>query len=108
MEILAWIMYGIACFIAIGWVYGIRHNTNSGEGVSMQTVNSTLLFLVSLGLVPILGISPFHIIWMFLVSLFLGSFSLAFPFSLLSIFGKILATVVCLGLHQRSDIGKEG
>ena len=102
MEIFAWIVYGIAAFMAIGWLPGIRFKTESGEGVTIQTVNTALLFFVALALVPILEISPFHIVWMFVSSFILGGLSLIFPFSLLSIFGNILGKLVCLGLDQEA------
>ncbi len=101
-TIISWILYAVASVFALSWVYGIRHNVNTGQGVTMQTVNTTFLFLVSLFIVPFLKISPFHIVWMFLASFILGAMSLIFPFSLISIFGNILASIVCIGLDKEA------
>jgi hypothetical protein len=102
MEIFAWAVYGFAAFMGVGWLPEIRSKTKSGIGITIQTVNTAFLFLVALALVPILEISPFHIVWMFIASFILGGLSIIFPFSLLSIFGNILGGILCIGLDQEA------
>jgi hypothetical protein len=100
MEIAGYIVYGIGIILAITWMIGIRTYTKSGQGVTMSTVNTTMLFIVSLVVVPILNLTPLHLLWMYPASFILGMLSLAFPFSLLSIPGNIVAFIACAGLNQ--------
>jgi hypothetical protein len=101
MEIVGYIVYGVGVVLAITWIIGIRTHSNSGQGVTMPTVNSTMLFIVSLVVVVAFELSPFHLLWMYPVSFVLGMLSLAFPLSLLSIPGNILAFIACIGLDQQ-------
>ena len=108
MEIVGYIVYGIGIVLAGSWLYGIRKLTNSGLGVQMATVNTTMLFIVSLVLMPILKLSPFHLLWMYPASIVIGMLTLAFPFSLLSIPCQYVAWVACIGLnHEKVAIRKE-
>jgi|GEM_PF-914991 len=100
MEIIGYVVYGIGVLLAVGWLIGIRTYTNSGQGVTMSTVNSTLLFIVSLALIPILQLNPLHLLWMYPAGFVLGTLSLVFPFSLLSILGNLVAWIACIGLNQ--------
>lgn len=100
MEIVGYIVYGIGLLLAITWLIGIRTYTKSGKGVTMSTVNTTMLFIVSLIVIPVLKISPLHLLWMYPVGIVLGMFSLSFPFSLLSIPGNVVALIACIGLDQ--------
>ena len=100
MEIVGYIVYGVAIVLAIVWLVGIRTYTKSGQGVTMPTVNTTMLFIVSLVVVLVLELSPLHLLWMYPASFVLGMLSLAFPFSLLSIPGNIVAFIACIGLNQ--------
>jgi hypothetical protein len=101
MQIIGYAVYGIAVFLAGTFFIGIRSNTARGAGVTRQTVNTTMLFTVSLVVVPLLSLSPFHLLWMFPISFVLGALSLAFPFSLLSIPGRGIFHIACIGLDQK-------
>ena len=68
------------------------------------TVNITMLFVVSLVVVPLLSLSPFHLLWMFIVSFVLGTLSLAFPFSLLSLPGRWFFILACIGLDREKAL----
>lgn len=100
MEIAGYIIYGVGVLLATVWLVGIRLHTNSGQGVTMSTVNITMLFIVSLVLVPIIKLEPLHLLWMYPSSFLIGTLSLMFPFSLLSIPGNLLAKIACVGLDQ--------
>jgi hypothetical protein len=54
--------------------------------------------------VLIFGFSPFHLLWMVPVGFVLGTLSLAFPLSLLSIPGRTFGAF-CIGLTQRQATG---
>lgn len=98
MEILEYITLGIGVILALGWLAGIRSYTLSGQNVTMQTVNTTMLFIVSLVVVVILNLPYFHLLWMYPTSFILGFMSMIFPFTLLSIFGNVIAFIACIGL----------
>ena len=106
MEILGIGVWIIGALITISWAYGIRTYVQSGQGVSQQTVNQTMLFAVSLLVVAIFSFSSFHLLWMFPAGFILGALSLAFPFSVLSIPGRIFGTICCIGLTRKGSIGK--
>ena len=99
MEILEYITYGIGVILALGWLAGIRSYTLSGQNVTIQTVNTAMLFIVSLIVVIIFKLPFFHLLWMYPVSIAFGLLSMIFPFSLLSIFGNIIGFIACLGLN---------
>ncbi len=100
MEIVGYSVYGLAVIVAFIWMVGIRNYTISGKGVVMSTVNTTMLFFVSLLAIPIFQLSPFHLFWMYPLSFLLGMMSLASPFSILSILGKFVFSIACFGLNR--------
>ena len=44
MEIIEFVLYGVAIFMTITWMVGIRTYTKQGTGVTIQTVNTAMLF----------------------------------------------------------------
>ena len=106
MEILEIIIFIIGVLLTLSWIYGIRTNIKRGDGVTKGTVNITMLFIISLILVPILKISSLHLLWMFPVSMLIGFLSQAlFPLSLLSIPSHIITVISCLGL-DKSEVAR--
>jgi hypothetical protein len=105
VQLVGILLWTAGAVITMSWGYGIRSYVRSGQGVSQLTVNQTMMFAISLIIVPIFGFSPFHLLWMFPVSLILGMLSLFFPFSLLSGPGKTFGTICCIGLTQRQATG---
>lgn len=97
IEIIILIAASIFTFV---WILGIRRFIVSGQGITRQTINTAMLFIVSIALVFILRFSSFNLLWMFPLSWVLGTFSLAFPFSLLWIFGRYFALIFVIGLSQ--------
>ena len=100
MQIIGYVLYAVGVLMAVAWLFGIRSYTARGVGVVRQTVNTAMLFIVSLVVVPALSLSPFHLLWMFPASFIFGMLSLAFPFSLLSVPGQAVFRVACIGLDQ--------
>lgn len=100
MAVISWVVYAVALFITVSSLAHIRYKTSTGEGVPITTINGTLLFVISLIVIPAWGFSPFHVLWVFPASYILGSMSLMLPFSILSILGRPLGFLVCLGLDQ--------
>ena len=100
MEILGWILWTIGLLVGLSWSYGIRTYVRRGQGVTQQTVNQTALILLAVIVVPLLGLSPFHLIWMLPAAFITGMLSLSFPFSLVSLIGRPFGNLCCLGLDQ--------
>ena len=97
-------IYVLCVLVTIGWIVGIRTYTLRGSPPTRQTVNATMLFVVSLALVPLLSLSPFHLLWMFPVSFVFGILSLAFPFSLVSLPGQWFFFLTCIGLDREQAL----
>src|SRR6185503_13383820 len=90
MQLVGVLLWFVGALITMFWACGIRSYVRTGQGVSQQTVNQTMMFGLSLVVVPIFGFSPFHLLWMFPVSFIVGTLSFALPFSLLSVLGSVI------------------
>lgn len=100
MEVLGWILWACGLLIGLSWSYGVRTYVRTGQGVQQATVNQTMLVLASVVAVPLLGFSPFHLLWLFPVTFIVGMLSLVFPFSLVSLFGRPFGQMCCVGLDR--------
>mgnify|MGYP006977278886 CR=1 FL=1 len=98
LKALGFLLWLLAIWLSVSWAYGVRRNTWTGFGVSMQTVNQSMLFALVTLVVAIWGFSPFHFVWLLPLAFIFGMLSLAFPFSLLSILGNVYGKLCCLGL----------
>ncbi len=85
MKIVGAILWVIIVWLVVSFAWGVRKNTWSGFGVTMQTVNQATLFAVQAAAVAIFGLNPLHFLWMIALAFILGAVSLVFPFSLLYI-----------------------
>ncbi len=59
-----------------------------------------MLFAASILAVASLRLPSLHVLWMFPASWLLGTLSLAFPISLLSVPGRLYGMLCCVGLDQ--------
>ena len=59
MQLVGVSLWFVGALITMFWAYGIRSYVRSGQGVSQQTVNQTMMFTLSLIIVLIFGFSPF-------------------------------------------------
>ncbi len=98
MIYLGWLIWLVGLVVAVGWAFGVRTTLRSGSGITQQTVNTTMLFFLSLIAVLSLQVTPYHLLWLFPLSWVVSTLSLAFPFSLLSIPGRLFRGVCCIGL----------
>ena len=98
VEILLWI---VGAVVTVSWAYGIRSYVRTGQGVTQQTLNQTMMFALALIIVPVFDLSPFQLLWMFPVGLVVGGLAFAgFPFSLLSAPGRVFRAICCIGLTE--------
>ncbi len=100
-------VYVVGVFIAGSWLLGIRTYASRGALPMKQTVNSTMLFVMALVLVPNIPISPLHLFWMFPIGWLAGTLSSSFPFSVLNIPGQLFFQLACVGL-DREQIARNG
>ena len=100
MEIFGWILWAAGLILGLSWAFGIRTHVRTGQGVHQATVNQTMLMLAAVVAVPLIGFSPFHLLWLFPVAFFVGM-PLAFPFSLVSLVGKPFGSLCCLWLNPQ-------
>ncbi len=64
-SIFEWIVFGVLCFVAIGWVFGCWTYYNQGKGISLATVNSTIIFFVLIGWsFHYSGMNKLHLLWL--------------------------------------------
>jgi len=83
MNIIAIIIYIFGVLFAILWGILMRHKAKTEQATEKIFEVFGLLMVVSLILVLILSLSPFHLLWMFPASFFLGFISLLFPLNFL-------------------------
>lgn len=100
MKIIGVILWIIVIWLAASFSWGVRKNVWSGFGVTMQTVNTAMLFSVQAIVVGVFGLNPLHFLWMIPLAFVLGSLSLLPPFSLLSLVGTVYARLCCIGLDR--------
>ncbi len=98
MEIFYWVLLVVGIYLTVSWSWGIRRFVRQGQGITQQTVNTTMLFAASIAGVVLFGFTSLHFIWMFPLAFLIGHWSLSFPFSLLSVPGRLWRELCCLGL----------
>lgn len=107
MQYVGYFIYGVGILITFGWIIGIRNYTKRGTPPTYQTINQTMLFLISLILIPSLSLSPMNLLWLFPSSWLLGALSLVMPLALLSIPGRLFANLVCIGIDwENADLNR--
>ena len=80
MELLEKVILAIAIVWTIWRIFDIRSKAINGEIIIPPFVASLLIFILFIVSIIILEVSPFHLLWLFPVSLLLGVLVLLFPF----------------------------
>ena len=101
LNILGIVLWVIAASVPVVWGWQIREWVKDGTGVTHMTVTQAMLFMVSVLVIPIFSLSPFHLLWMFPVSWLLGTLSKIFPFYFLWFPGFLFRHLCCLGLKRK-------
>ncbi len=104
MLYVGYLLWIIGALIAISFLINVRRLVKHGTGVTKQTMNTIMLFYVSLIIVIVVPISSFHLLWLFPASIIAGSFSISFPFSLLSIPGNLFSKICFIGIGDEETI----
>lgn len=92
--------YIICVLFAIVWGILIRQKAKAEQATEKIFEVFGLLMVVSLILIPVLSLSPFHLLWMFPVSFMFGPLSFIFPFRLLWPLASLYGSLWYIGLKS--------
>ncbi len=100
MYIIEYIILGLAILITVAWCLNIRAKVKSEQAREKTMELSGFLMTVSIVLVFLIPISPFHLLWMIPSSYFLGLMSFFTPLRLLWIFSSIYFSFWYIGISS--------
>jgi len=100
MRIIGIILWLIGVIYAIGWGIKIRHTAKNEQATESIFEVHVFLLAVSVILIPIFSLSPFHLLWMFLASFLLPFLSLYFPFRLLWPVASLYCSLWYIGIRN--------
>jgi tetratricopeptide (TPR) repeat protein len=104
MAILGYIVLGLSILITLGWCFNIRHKVKYQQAREKGMELQGFLMTVSIVLVFVLPLSPFHLLWMLPASFIVGLVSAATPLRILWIFSSIYFSFWYIGI---SNIGRK-
>ena len=93
MQIIGIILWVVGVLYALGWGFIIRRKAKNEQATEHMFELHALLLTVSVIIIPVLSLSPFHLLWMIPASFVLGLASVIFPLNLLwlpaSLYGSL-------------------
>jgi tetratricopeptide (TPR) repeat protein len=93
MQIIGIILWVIGVLYAVGWGFIIRRKAKNEQATERTFEVHALLLIVSATIIPVLSLSPFHLLWMIPASFVIGLASVIFPLNLLwlpaSLYGSL-------------------
>jgi tetratricopeptide (TPR) repeat protein len=104
MNIFCYIILGFCILLTLAWCIIIRDKVRKEQAREKTMELSGFLMTVSLVLIPLFHISPFHLLWMIPVSYFLGLFSALTPLKILWIFSSLYFSFWYIGI---SNVGRK-
>lgn len=93
MLTFGWIAYAIVALDFIKNLYELRIMINASIPVAPQLMNSLSFRLIGLILLPVFGVHPIHIIWIYLIVKLGLPFLHLFPFSIINPISAILYSI---------------
>ena len=100
MEIIGYIILGLGILITLAWCYNIRHKAKYEQATEKGMELQGFLMTVSIILVFVIPLSPFHLLWMLPASFILGLLSIGTPLKLLWIFSSIYFSFWYIGISN--------
>jgi len=97
MQIIGIIVWVLGIIWAIAQGFNIRQKTKHDQATEHTFEVHALLAAVSVIIIPVLSLSPFHLIWMLPASFVLGLASVIFPFNLLWLPASLYASLWYVG-----------
>ncbi len=101
MNTVANILYIICILIAVSWGFLMRSKAQKEQATEKIFEVHGFLMAVSLIIVPVFSLSPFHLLWMFPLSFLLGPLSMIFPFRLLWPLASFYGALWYIGLKPK-------
>lgn len=89
MEIIGYIIIGLSILITLGWCFNVRHKAKYEQATEKSMELQGFLMTISIILIFVIPLSPFHLLWMLPASFIVGLLSIATPLNLLWIFSSI-------------------
>ena len=97
-KIIGYIILGLRILITIAWCLRIREKAKSDQATEKSMELQGFLMTISVILVPLLHLSPFHLLWMLPTSFVLGLLSMTTPLKILWIFSSIYFALWYIGI----------
>lgn len=104
MDIIGYIILGLSILITLGWCLQIRGKAKNEQAVEKSMELQGFLMTVSLILIPLLHLSPFHLLWLLPASFILGFLSINTPLKILWFFSSIYFSFWYIGI---SNLGRK-
>ncbi|MDP2208038.1 MAG: tetratricopeptide repeat protein [Bacteroidota bacterium] len=104
MDIIGYIILGLSILITLGWCLQIRGKAKNEQATEKSMELQGFLMTVSVILIPLLHLSPFHLLWMLPASFILGLLSITTPLRILWIFSSIYFSLWYIGI---SNLGRK-
>jgi tetratricopeptide (TPR) repeat protein len=101
MKIIANVIWILSIIYTLGWCINVREKAKNEQAKEGTMEVHAFLLTVSVLLVPIFSISPFHLLWMIPASFIVGLLSLYFPFSILHIPASIYILFWYIGIRNK-------
>lgn len=100
MTITSYIILGLSILITLSWCFNVRHKVKYEQAREKGMELQGFLMTVSIVLVLVLPLSPFHLLWMLPASFILGLLSVATPLRILWIFSSIYFSFWYIGISN--------
>lgn len=100
MNIISYIILALSILITLGWTLKIREKAKNKQATEKAKELQAFLMTVSIVLIFVLHISPFHLLWMLPTSFFLGLLSMTTPLKFLWIFSSIYFSFWYIGINN--------
>lgn len=100
MNIIGYIILGLSILFTLGWCFDIRHKAKYEQAREKGKELQGFLMTVSIILVFVLHLSPFHLLWTLPASFILGLLSITSPLSVLWIFSSIYFSFWYIGISN--------
>lgn len=104
MVVIGNIIWGVSIFITLGWCLHIRQKSKNEQAREKALELQGFLMTVSVILIPVIPLSPFHLLWMIPASFIIGLLSMGTPLRLLWIFSSIYFSFWLIGI---SNVGRQ-
>ena len=104
MTVIGYIILGFSILFTLAWCFRVREKARSEQATEKGMELQGFLMTVSIVLVLLLHLSPFHLLWMIPASFILGLLSMTTPLRILWIFSSIYFSFWYIGI---SNVGRK-